>query len=174
VSALALTYRLHDIGMLSDWHYRTTCIELGQRGYRTDEPQGTIRETSQLLEKVFRLLRKKGVSRADIAAELCIGTDDINDFIFGLAMTAVDGIKEEKIRRGTPIQTSHATTSLQTRRQSLCPNCGEPHDADLRFSIGAGFRPWSSAFRVILVAACHAALALAHTSGWCVLVNARC
>ncbi len=28
VAALALTYRLHDIGMLSDWHYRTTCIEL--------------------------------------------------------------------------------------------------------------------------------------------------
>lgn len=131
VSALALTYRLHDIGMLSDWHYRTTCIELGDRGYRTGEPQGSIRETSQLLDKVFRLLRKRGVSRADIAAELHIRTDDINDFIFGLAMTAIDGRKRETIQRDTSIQDKQATVSLQDRRQSVCPNCGESHDSDL-------------------------------------------
>lgn len=130
VSALALTYRLHDIGMLSDWHYRTTCMEFGQRGYRTGEPQEMIRETSQLLDKVFRLLRKRGVSRADIAAELCIGADDINDFIFGLTMTAVHGSKEAAIRPDVPARKNRPGASLQTRQRSVCPNCGQAHDKD--------------------------------------------
>jgi Zn-dependent peptidase ImmA (M78 family)/DNA-binding XRE family transcriptional regulator len=131
VSALALTYRLHDIGMLSDWHYRTTCIELGQRGYRNGEPQSTSRETSQILEKVFRFLRKKGVTRADVAAELHIGTDDISDFIFGLAMTVVDGSKEDTIwQRGVYGQKGPATVSLPDRTSALCPRCHEPHDLD--------------------------------------------
>jgi Zn-dependent peptidase ImmA (M78 family)/transcriptional regulator with XRE-family HTH domain len=131
VSALALTYRMHDIGMLSDWHYRTTCIELGERGYRNSEPEDTMRETSQLLDKVFRLLRKKGISRADIAAELNIGADDINDFIFGLTMTAVDGHGEEAVRRGGNSAAGRSTTALRDRALSLCPNCGQPHDMDL-------------------------------------------
>jgi Zn-dependent peptidase ImmA (M78 family)/DNA-binding XRE family transcriptional regulator len=132
VSALALTYRMHDIGMLSDWHYRTTCMDLGERGYRNGEPEDAIRETSQLLDKVFRLLRKKGISRADIAAELHIGTDDINDFIFGLAMTAVDGRREDVVRRGASTGASRATTTaLHDRVLSLCPNCGRPHDTNL-------------------------------------------
>jgi Zn-dependent peptidase ImmA (M78 family)/transcriptional regulator with XRE-family HTH domain len=130
VSALALTYRMHDIGMLSDWHYRTTCMELGERGYRNGEPEDTIRETSQLLDKVFRMLRKKGVSRADIAAELHIGTDDINDFIFGLAMTAVGG-RREGVRRVASTPAPRKTAALRDRALSVCPNCGEPHDIDL-------------------------------------------
>jgi Zn-dependent peptidase ImmA (M78 family)/DNA-binding XRE family transcriptional regulator len=91
VAALALTYRLHDIGMLSDWHYRTACMELGLRGYRTGEPRGSARETSQLLDKVFRALRRKGVSRAEVAGELRLNPDDLNEFVFGLVMTAMDG-----------------------------------------------------------------------------------
>lgn len=91
VAALALTYRLHDLGMLSDWHYRTTCIELGRRGYKTSEPGGTARETSQLLNKVFRSLRVKGISKADIAHELNVYPDDLNEYVFGLVMTVFDG-----------------------------------------------------------------------------------
>jgi Zn-dependent peptidase ImmA (M78 family)/DNA-binding XRE family transcriptional regulator len=130
VSALALTYRLHDIGMLSDWHYRTTCIELGQRGYRSGEPQSSPRETSQLLDKVFRLLRKRGVSRADIASQLHIMPDDINDYVFGLAMTAVDGNKEAPRSRGESIQRNLTTVSLQGRKSALCPWCHQRHDVD--------------------------------------------
>jgi Zn-dependent peptidase ImmA (M78 family)/DNA-binding XRE family transcriptional regulator len=130
VSALALTYRLRDIGMLSDWHYRTTCIELGRRGYRLSEPQGTPRETSQLLDKVFRLLRKRGIGRADIAAELRIGTNDINDYVFGLTMTAVDGNKETFRPRGGPIRKNLTDVPGQDRRSALCPWCHQRHDMD--------------------------------------------
>jgi Zn-dependent peptidase ImmA (M78 family)/DNA-binding XRE family transcriptional regulator len=130
VSALALTYRLHDIGMLSDWHYRTTCIELGRRGYSLSEPQGTPRETSQLLDKVFRLLRKRGIGRADIAAELRIGTDDINDYVFGLTMTAVDGNRETLRPRDGSIRKNLTDVSARDRRFVLCPWCHQRHDMD--------------------------------------------
>ncbi len=130
VSALALTYRLHDIGMLSDWHYRTACIELGRRGFRSSEPQGAPRETSQLLDKIFRLLRKRGIGRADIATELHIGTDDINDYIFGLTMTAVDGSGETSRSRDASIRKNLTDVSAQDHRFNLCPWCHQRHDLD--------------------------------------------
>jgi len=130
VSALALTYRLHDIGMLSDWHYRTACVELGQRGYRSAEPQSAPRETSQLLDKVFRLLRKKGIGRADIASELCISVDNINDYIIGLVMTAMGGAKEATAPYNSSTRESYAAIPLHNHRAALCPNCHQPHDMD--------------------------------------------
>ena len=57
VSVAALAYRLHMVGILSDWHYRTLCIQIASRGYRKQEPDEAQRETSQVLEKVFRLLQ---------------------------------------------------------------------------------------------------------------------
>lgn len=53
VSAMALTHRLHELELLSDWQYRTTCITLSERGYRKDEPDGVVPETSQILRKVL-------------------------------------------------------------------------------------------------------------------------
>lgn len=38
VSALALTYRLHSLGRITDWQYRQSVIELGRLGFRTAEP----------------------------------------------------------------------------------------------------------------------------------------
>lgn len=38
VSVAALAYRLHDVGLVSDWHYRNLCIEIAKRGYRKREP----------------------------------------------------------------------------------------------------------------------------------------
>jgi Zn-dependent peptidase ImmA (M78 family) len=91
VAAFALTYRLHDIGMLSDWHYRTTCMELGRRGYRTNEPDGIQRESSQLLSKVFASLRSKGIPVSEVARELSVTPEDLNSYVFGLVLTAVEG-----------------------------------------------------------------------------------
>ncbi|MFB8267445.1 hypothetical protein ACFC96_12625 [Streptomyces sp. NPDC055955] len=70
VSAMALTYRMHDLGLLTDWQYRSACAELSTRGNRTDEPQGLKkRESSQVLNKVFQGLRSKGVRPGDVAEE---------------------------------------------------------------------------------------------------------
>lgn len=92
VSAMALTYRLHDLHLLTDWQYRSVCTELSNRGYRTDEPQGLKkREASQILTKVFQGLRATGVRPSAVAAELGITVDELNTMLFGLTITAVAG-----------------------------------------------------------------------------------
>lgn len=84
VSALALTTRLHQIGILSEWNYRSILIDLGQRGYRTGEPLGVERETSTLLAKVFATLWSKGITRSDIASDLNLPWDEVERLVFGL------------------------------------------------------------------------------------------
>ena len=54
VSTAALAYRLHKLGILSDWQYRTFCIQINQKGYRTEEPNGLPREESVIWKKVLR------------------------------------------------------------------------------------------------------------------------
>jgi Zn-dependent peptidase ImmA (M78 family)/DNA-binding XRE family transcriptional regulator len=54
VSVAALSYRLHDVKLVSDWHYRTLSIEIAKRGFRKKEPNESLRETSQILGKVFK------------------------------------------------------------------------------------------------------------------------
>lgn len=53
VSAMALAHRLSQLGLLSDWQYRSVCIELSSLGFRKYEPGGIHAETSQLLRKVI-------------------------------------------------------------------------------------------------------------------------
>jgi Zn-dependent peptidase ImmA (M78 family) len=91
VAAMALAHRLYEVGALSEWLYRTTCIELGKRGFRVGEPDGIARESSQLLYKVFRALRAERVTAADIAVDLRLPVDEVNGFLFGLIPTAVPG-----------------------------------------------------------------------------------
>lgn len=75
---MALTYRMHDLGLLTDWQYRSTCAELSPRGYRTDEPQGLKkRETSQILTKVFQGLWSKGIRPGDVAGQLGVTADEM-------------------------------------------------------------------------------------------------
>lgn len=85
VSALALATRLHHIGMLSEWTYRSIVIELGQRGYRTGEPLGVERETSTILPKVFSALWSRGVTKHDIARDLNLPLEEVETLVFGLA-----------------------------------------------------------------------------------------
>ena len=91
VSLAAVTYRLHKLGLLSDWHYRKLYIEISKRGYRKAEPHGAQREASQVLHKVFSVLRVDGVTKHAIAEDLKIHPQDINELVFGLALTALEG-----------------------------------------------------------------------------------
>jgi Zn-dependent peptidase ImmA (M78 family) len=91
VAVSALTVRMHRLELLTDWQYRAIFKEIGKRGYRTAEPKGIPRETSQLLAKAFASLKEKGISRADIAAELHIPLEELNRSIFGLIFTQVLG-----------------------------------------------------------------------------------
>lgn len=100
VSVAALTYRLHALGALSEWHYRTLFIEIAKRGYRKTEPDEAPREISLVLAKVFAALREDGVTRQAIADELLILTEDIDQLVFGLALTSLRGGKSANGLRG--------------------------------------------------------------------------
>jgi Zn-dependent peptidase ImmA (M78 family)/transcriptional regulator with XRE-family HTH domain len=90
VSAAALNYRLHAVGMTSDWHYRMTCIEIARRD-RSKEPNEIPRESSQILPKVFAALYEENVSRADVARALSVPRSELEQLMFGLTLTAIDG-----------------------------------------------------------------------------------
>lgn len=91
VSVAALNYRLHALGLTTDWVYRTLCIQLAEEGYRTKEPESIPHERSLLLEKVFGALKEDGVSRRDVAAQLNFSTDELSALTFGLVLNLLPG-----------------------------------------------------------------------------------
>lgn len=92
VSLAALTHRSHRLGLLSPWQYRTTCIQISEKGYRTNEPSAmTTRETSQVLAKVFQALREHKVTPGQVAAELRVHREDLEALVFGLVTIALEG-----------------------------------------------------------------------------------
>jgi Zn-dependent peptidase ImmA (M78 family)/transcriptional regulator with XRE-family HTH domain len=91
VSVAALNYRLHSLGMTTDWIYRTLCIQLAEAGYRTREPDSVPHEKSLILEKVFKALREEGVSKIDVANELLIPSEEIDALTFGLMLNVLKG-----------------------------------------------------------------------------------
>lgn len=92
VSAMALAYRLRDLGLLSEWRYNQAVRELSKRGYRRSEPDSSmVRESSQLLGKVFDVLRAQGLTPVIVANELNIPLGELNDYVFGLIPVVVAG-----------------------------------------------------------------------------------
>ncbi|SOD67117.1 Zn-dependent peptidase ImmA, M78 family [Streptomyces zhaozhouensis] len=92
VSAMALTYRLYRMELLSEWRFNQANKQLASLGFRRGEPGSKVsRETSQLLAKVFEALRDDRMTAADIAAEMAITVADLNEYVFGLVPTQVTG-----------------------------------------------------------------------------------
>ncbi|BDV36691.1 transcriptional regulator (plasmid) [Methylocystis iwaonis] len=98
VSVAALAHRLHSLKLLSDWHYRTLCIEMGQLGFRKNEPEGAQRERSQVLAIVFGGLREEGVSKAAVADQLQIDSEELDKLVFGLMLTSLTGGRQSSGR----------------------------------------------------------------------------
>ncbi len=84
VSTAALAYRLHKLGILSDWQYRTFCIQINQRGFRTEEPNSLPREESVIWKKVFTELWSERISKSQVAADLHLPADELENLVFGL------------------------------------------------------------------------------------------
>ncbi|OKA06123.1 helix-turn-helix domain-containing protein [Amycolatopsis regifaucium] len=88
VSAMAMAYRLHDAGYLTDWVYRRVVVELGRLGFGKAEPGGIDRETSKLLGKVSDSLRSRGSSIVSAARDLNVHPSDLNEIIFGIGVVS--------------------------------------------------------------------------------------
>jgi hypothetical protein len=78
------------------------CIEIAKRGYRKKEPNEATRETSQVLAKIFAALREEGVTKAKIAATLAVHAEEIDQLVFGLALTALSSANSTKTVSGRP------------------------------------------------------------------------
>jgi Zn-dependent peptidase ImmA (M78 family) len=104
VSAFALVYRMQQLGLMSDWHYRYLCRELSTLGYRSHERDGIERESSQLLAGIFAELRKDGITKHQVAKDLFIETEELDKQIFGLVMTAMAGGNNPSTKETKPVE----------------------------------------------------------------------
>lgn len=92
VSAFNLAKRSYKLGLLTEWQYRSICIELSKRGKKNEPQPMKDRETSQVLDKVFRALKADGVTKADIARELTIPVEELNKSVLALlTLQAIEG-----------------------------------------------------------------------------------
>lgn len=92
VAAMALVHRVNELGLMTEWSYRSACVDLSRLGYRRAEPGGMdAHESSQLLTKVLHQLRSTGAGVGDIAAGLGLSVADVRGHIFGLTPTPIAG-----------------------------------------------------------------------------------
>ena len=82
-SVAALNYKLHRIGITSDWKYRDFCIQLSQLGYNKSEPFSIERERSVVWQKVLRTLWSEKTTRKDIASDLNLPESELESLVFG-------------------------------------------------------------------------------------------
>jgi Zn-dependent peptidase ImmA (M78 family)/DNA-binding XRE family transcriptional regulator len=107
VSVAALNHRLHELKVISDWHYRSLCIEISKMGYRTHEPEEAPKESSLILPKLLaNLYQEDGFSRSRIAHELRITLPELENLLFSLVMTGLVGGRVIGTRKpGNPLLT---------------------------------------------------------------------
>lgn len=81
VSVAALNYRLHKLGIVSEWQNRSLNVELSSRGYRRQEPEGLPPETSALWPQIFTELWCERITREHIAAQLYVPSSEIDTIL---------------------------------------------------------------------------------------------
>ena len=86
---MALAYRIHRMGLLTDWQYRSICIDLTQKGYRNDEPNGIPREKSRIWKLVLEDLWREGKTKNAIAHDIDLPPDEIEKLTYGLTADPV-------------------------------------------------------------------------------------
>ncbi len=83
VSVAALAHRLHKMKLVSDWQYRSFCIQIN-RNYGASEPEGLPAERSTVWQMVLTELWKDGITRREISKDLDIPNDEVENLLFGL------------------------------------------------------------------------------------------
>lgn len=83
VSASALSYRLHKLGIISDWQYRTFMIQLNSN-HDSKEPDGLPAEKSHVWKTVLQELWRDGKTMDLIGRELRLPPEEVRSLLFGL------------------------------------------------------------------------------------------
>lgn len=102
VSVAALVYRLHKVGILTDFKYRSLYIQINKMGYRTKEPNELPREDSVVWKKVLTELWSDGITKNHIADDLHIPSKEIENLVFRLnGATPTDVQNSSKKQKGS-------------------------------------------------------------------------
>lgn len=101
VSVSALVYRVHQLGFMSDWHFKSLNIELRRRGFKDKEPEGSPKEQSSVLEFVLERMREKGITLQFAANEMSIPESELRGLLYGIAKVSVEGMASPEGTRQT-------------------------------------------------------------------------
>jgi Zn-dependent peptidase ImmA (M78 family)/DNA-binding XRE family transcriptional regulator len=90
VSVSAANYRLHSLGLTSEWTARTNWVQIAELGWNRKEPDPILqRETSSILGQVLKDLSSRQKSNAYIADQLSVSREVIDHLTFGLSITSM-------------------------------------------------------------------------------------
>lgn len=96
VSLSAIAYRFHALKLISDWQYKSACMEIGRHGYRTQEPDELPREASVILPAILKeLYESDGIGKHGIASELTFPVEEVEALWFGLTLKATPGSRSK-------------------------------------------------------------------------------
>lgn len=95
VSAISLVHRFKQLQVITEWQYRSFCIQLSQAGYRKREDE-MPRDSSQVFAKVFDALRSEGTARSAIARDLMLTTAEVDSLLVGLVIASVPNSQTER------------------------------------------------------------------------------
>jgi Zn-dependent peptidase ImmA (M78 family)/transcriptional regulator with XRE-family HTH domain len=99
VSAMALTVRLNQLDLISDWMYRLLCQDLAKKGFRRREPGSTlVREGSTLWPQILADLRGRGEGITTLASLVGVRASDIRSLLAGFVPLAIPGQGERTVR----------------------------------------------------------------------------
>ena len=84
VALAALVYRMHTIGLLNEWQFRSHFIQMSRLGYRQNEPNPMALETSSLWKKIYSMLHERDMDISKIAKELSLHEIDVRELTFNL------------------------------------------------------------------------------------------
>ncbi len=96
---MALAYRFHQLGLMSDWHFKSLNIDLRRRGFKNKEPEGSPKEQSSILEVVLERMREKGIALRFAANEMSIPESEIKGLLYNLAKISFDGLVSQTTER---------------------------------------------------------------------------
>lgn len=84
VSVAALNYRLHKLGIITDWKYHNLCVQISANKYNVNEPYEMEREKSIVWQKIMTTLWAEKVTQRDIARELDLPVAEVAALIYGI------------------------------------------------------------------------------------------
>lgn len=87
VSAMALIVHMKNLGVITDWHYRTILIEASKRGLRNNEIDGIKHERSGLIPVMLNELQNKhGIELRSLAKELLLPLEELTNLFFMVSL----------------------------------------------------------------------------------------